>query len=112
MSSAFGPFSLGSCPASKDFTERDPAAPKDIDAKRFNRRRGLLSAVDEHFRSTEKSDRLSAMDRFYSAAHDLISSKQARGTFELNAEPSKLSDEYVRPVDIVNGGKLLTDLIA
>ncbi len=117
---------------------RDLAAPKDIDAKRFNRRRGLLSAVDEHFRTTEKSDGLSAMDKFYSAAYDLISSKQAREAFELNAEPAKLRDEYgrnaagqrfllarrlveagtrivvenVRPLDIVNGGKLLTDLIA
>jgi hypothetical protein len=96
MSSAFGPFSLGSDPASKDFTVRDLAAPKDIDAKRFNRRRGLLSAVDEHFRTTEKSDGLSAMDKFYSAAYDLISSKQAREAFELNAEPAKLRDEYGR----------------
>ena len=96
MSSAFGPFSLGSDPASKTFTVRDLAAPKDIDAKRFERRRGLLSAVDEHFRTTEKSDGLTAMDKFYSAAYDLISSKQAREAFELNAEPAKLRDEYGR----------------
>jgi len=96
MSSAFGPFALGSDPADKNFTVRDLAAPKDIDAKRFERRRGLLSAVDEHFRTTEKSDGLTAMDKFYSAAYDLISSKQAREAFELNAEPAKLRDEYGR----------------
>ncbi len=96
MSSAFGPFSLGSDPASKDFTVRDLASPKEIDAKRFDRRRSLLSAVDEHFRTTEKSDGLTAMDKFYSAAYNLISSKQAREAFELNAEPAKLRDEYGR----------------
>jgi hypothetical protein len=96
MSSAFGPFALGSDPADAGFTVRDLATPKDIDAKRFERRRSLLSAVDEHFRSTEKSDGLSAMDNFYNAAYKLISSQQAREAFNLAAEPAKLRDEYGR----------------
>jgi hypothetical protein len=96
LSSAFGPFALGSDPADKGFTVRDLAAPKDIDEKRFDRRRGLLAAVDEHFRTTEKSDGLSAMDSFYSAAYNLISSTQAREAFNLNAESDKLRDEYGR----------------
>ena len=96
MSSAYGPFALGSDPADKGFTVRDLAAPKEIDAKRFDRRRNLLSAVDEHFRTTEKSDGLSAMDNFYQAAYKLISSDKAREAFNLNAEPDKLRDEYGR----------------
>lgn len=96
MSSAFGPFALGSDPADKGFTVRDLASPKDIDEKRFERRRSLLSAVDEHFRSNEKSDGLTAMDSFYSAAYNLISSSQAREAFNLNAESNKLRDEYGR----------------
>lgn len=96
MSSAFGPFALGSDPADKGFTVRDLASPKDVDPKRFERRRGLLSAVDEHFRTTEKSDGLSAMDQFYAAAYNLISSQQAREAFNLDAEPARLRDEYGR----------------
>jgi Protein of unknown function (DUF1501) len=96
MSSAFGPFALGSDPADKSFTVRDLASPKDIDAKRFERRRSLLSSVDEHFRTTEKSDGLSAMDNFYQAAYSLISSQKAREAFNLDAEPAKLRDEYGR----------------
>ncbi len=96
MSSAYGPFALGSDPADKNFTVRDLASPKDIDEKRFDRRRSLLAAVDEHFRATEKSDGLSAMDSFYHAAYDLMSSTQAREAFNLNAEPAKLRDEYGR----------------
>jgi hypothetical protein len=96
LSSAYGPFALGSDPAASNFSVRDLSSPKDIDMKRFERRRSLLSAVDEHFRTTEKSDGLSAMDSFYSAAYNLISSQQAREAFNLEAEPAKLRDEYGR----------------
>ncbi len=96
MSSAYGPFALGSDPADKNFTVRDLATPKDVDSRRFDRRRNLLSAVDEHFRTTEKSDGLAAMDSFYNAAYSLISSDKAREAFNLEAEPAKLRDEYGR----------------
>jgi len=96
MSSAYGPFALGSDPADAGFTVRDLAAPKDVDSKRFDRRRSLLSAVDAHFRSIEKSDALNAMDSFYDAAYSLISSNKAREAFNLSAEPAKLRDEYGR----------------
>jgi hypothetical protein len=96
MSSAYGPFALGSDPADKNFTVRDLLAPKDIDMKRFDRRRSLLGSVDEHFRTLEKSDALNAMDSFYQAAYGLISSSQAREAFNLNAETAKLRDEYGR----------------
>jgi hypothetical protein len=96
MSSAYGPFALGSDPADGGFTVRDLAPPKDIDAKRFARRRSLLSTVDEHFSSIEKSDALNAMDSFYNAAYSLISSDKAREAFNLSAEPAKLRDEYGR----------------
>ncbi|MFM7208848.1 MAG: DUF1501 domain-containing protein, partial [Verrucomicrobiota bacterium] len=96
MSSAFGPFALGSDPASKDFTVRDLLAPKEVTASRFDRRRGMLAAVDEHFRTVEKSDAISAMDSFYQAAYGLVSSSKAREAFDLSKEPDKLRDEYGR----------------
>ncbi len=96
LSSAYGPFALGSDPADAGFTVRDLAAPKEIDAKRFDRRRSLLTAVDEHFRSIEKSDAINAMDSFYDAAYSLISSNKAREAFNLSAESAKLRDEYGR----------------
>jgi hypothetical protein len=96
MSSAYGPFALGSDPASKDFTVRDLLTPKDVDDRRFDRRRSLLSTVDEHFRMAEKSDAIDAMDSFYQSAYGLISSTQAREAFDLNKETSKLRDEYGR----------------
>ncbi|MBL9144428.1 MAG: DUF1501 domain-containing protein [Verrucomicrobiaceae bacterium] len=96
MSSAYGPFALGSDPADPSFSVRDLTSPKDVDMKRFERRRSLLATVDEHFRSIEKSDAINAMDSFYSAAYSLISSNKAREAFNLSAEPAKLRDEYGR----------------
>ncbi len=96
MSSAFGPFALGSDPAAKDFTVRDLLAPKEVTATRFDRRRGMLAAVDEHFRTVEKSDAINAMDSFYQAAYGLVSSSKAREAFDLSKEPDKLRDEYGR----------------
>lgn len=96
LSTAYGPFSLGSDPAAGNFTVRDLALPKDVAENRFNRRRNLLSAVDAHFSSLEKSDALDAMDSFYNNAYGLVSSKEAREAFNLNAEPAKLRDEYGR----------------
>jgi hypothetical protein len=96
MSSAYGPFALGSDPADKNFTVRDLLTPKDAEGKRFDRRRSLLGAVDEHFKSIEKSDSIEAMDSFYQAAYGLISSDKAREAFNLKQEPDKLRDEYGR----------------
>jgi hypothetical protein len=96
LSSAFGPFSLGAEPAGKNFSVRDLNLPQGVDAARFGRRQSMLDAVDDHFRSLEKSDALSSMDSFYQHAYSLISSKSAREAFNLSAEPDALMDAYGR----------------
>jgi hypothetical protein len=96
MSSAFGPFALGSDPADKGFSVRDLLAPKDVDERRFDRRRNLLGVVDEHFKSVEKSDSISAMDSFYQSAYGLISSQKAREAFDMSKETDKMKDSYGR----------------
>ena len=96
LSSAFGPFALGSDPAQKDFQVRDLNLPKGVDEARFNRRKSLLETVDHHFRSMEDSDAIGSMDAFYQHAYKLISSQKAREAFDLKAEPDKLKDDYGR----------------
>ena len=96
LSSAYGPFSLGSDPASGNFVVRDLNLPQGVDATRFDRRRSMLAAVNEHFATKEKSDGLAAMDTFYQRAYSLLSSNEAREAFNLNAEPAPLRDEYGR----------------
>ncbi len=96
LSSAYGPFSLGSDPASGNFKVQDLALPNGIDEQRFAKRRSILETVDAHFAKTEKSDKLNAMDTFYQRAYSLISSDKAREAFDINKEDAKLRDEYGR----------------
>jgi hypothetical protein len=96
LSTAYGPFSLGSDPANSGFNVRDLARPGDVTEQRFERRRTLLQAVDSHFSKLEKSDALNAMDSFYQSAYGLVSSQKAREAFDLTKETDKLRDEYGR----------------
>ncbi len=94
LSSACGPFSLGADPANKGFNVRDLNMHAGITPERFDRRRGILATVDEHFRTLEKSDAITAMDSFYQSAYSLVSSKEARESFDLSAEPEAIRNEY------------------
>ncbi|MDQ3441348.1 MAG: DUF1501 domain-containing protein [Planctomycetota bacterium] len=96
LSSAYGPFSLGADPSNKEFKVRDLNLAQGVDDARFDRRKTMLETVDNHFRTLEKSDALDAMDSFYQRAYSLISSKQAREAFDVNAEPDAVKDEYGR----------------
>jgi hypothetical protein len=96
LSSAFGPFALGSNPEDKNFQVRDLNLPNGCDEFRFSRRQSLLATVDSHFRSLEKSDALDSMDAFYQHAYKLISSQSAREAFDLKDEPDAIKDAYGR----------------
>jgi len=96
LSSSYAAFSLGSDPASNGFKVRDLDMYAGIDESRFATRRSALDAVNEHFRSIEKSDKLAAMDSFYERAYSLISSPKAREAFDIEKEDGKLRDTYGR----------------
>ena len=96
LTSSFAPFSLGSDPASGNFTVRDLKLPGGVDDKQFARRRRILDAVNDHFVSKEKSQALDAVDTFYQRAYAMISSPKAREAFDINKEPAKIRDEYGR----------------
>ena len=96
LSSSYAGFSLGADPASGNFKVKDLNLPGGVDEGRFTRRRRILDAVNNHFKSKEKSDSLDAVDTFYNRAYSLISSQKAREAFDINKEDDKLRDEYGR----------------
>ena len=96
LGSAYGPFSLGSDPATAGFKVRDLNLPTGVDEKRFAERKDIRATVDEHFSNLEKSDALEGMDSFYQRAYSLLSSDKARAAFAIEAESDKLRDEYGR----------------
>jgi len=96
LSSAYSGFSIGSDPANPSFKVRDLNLPEGIDTVRFDKRRRMLDAVNDHFRQKEKSDSLDALDTFYQRAYGLISSAKAQEAFDLAKEPDAIKDEYGR----------------
>ena len=96
LSSAFGPFSLGSDPASSGFKVRDLSLPSGITEDRFAQRRSIRDTVDSHFSNLEKSDALTGMDSFYQRAYSMISSPEARAAFDIAKEDTKMRDAYGR----------------
>ncbi|MES2697019.1 MAG: DUF1501 domain-containing protein [Verrucomicrobiota bacterium] len=96
LGSAFGPFALGSDPATDNFSVRDLTLPSGINAQRFSERREMRSVVDAHFSALEKSDALDGMDSFYQRAYAMISSEKARAAFDIKSEPKEIRDNYGR----------------
>jgi hypothetical protein len=94
LSKAYGPFSLGSDPASEKFKVRDLNLPDNVSTERFIRRRSILETIDSHFKYMENSDVVASMDSFYQKAYDLIASPEARSAFDIENEPLKLREEY------------------
>lgn len=92
LSNSFGPFSLGSDPASKTFKVRDLES--NVSADRFERRKNILETIDNHFKYMEASDALASMDTFYQQAYSLLSSVEARSAFDLAKESQKTREEY------------------
>jgi hypothetical protein len=80
----------------RGFTVQDLALPGGVDDKRFTTRKNILSAVNDHFATRERSDNITAMDTFYQQAYSLISSPKAKEAFNINAEDAKLRDTYGR----------------
>jgi uncharacterized protein (DUF1501 family) len=70
--------------------------PGGIDEKRFEKRKTMLAAVNDHFAKKEKDDSLKAMDTFYERAYSLLSSEKAKNAFNINLEKDALRNEYGR----------------
>jgi hypothetical protein len=94
LSSSYGPFSLGSDPASNGFKVRDLDLYGGVDEDRFMRRRSALNAVNKHLGSMTSADSVVAMDTFYERAYSLLSSPEAKAAFDLSKEDQKMKEAY------------------
>ena len=96
LSSAYGPFTLGSDPARRSFEVRDLSLPEGVDRRRFEKRQRLIEMVDAEFKSKDDSDAVVAMDSFYERAYSVLGSKPAREAFNIQSEPEKVRRRYGR----------------
>ena len=94
LSSSYGPFALGSDPASSGFKVRDLDLYNGVDEARFNRRQAALNAVNKNFSTLTNADNVSAMNTFYERAYNLLGSAEAKAAFDLGKEDDKMKNAY------------------
>jgi hypothetical protein len=99
LSSAFGPFELGSDPGQRGYQVRDFSIPGTVSAERFDRRLVAREIIEARIRD-QKADpnTLATMDDFYKQAQTLLTSKQSQAAFTLDGESEETFKLYGRDV--------------
>jgi hypothetical protein len=83
-------------PNAADFKVQDLSPAEPLTAKRAERRKNLLDAVDTLAKEVEGNDQVETYDEFRQRAAAMILSKEARSAFAIDKEPSKVRDRYGR----------------
>ena len=68
--------------------------PAGISLQRLDGRRALLDGLDNLRRDVDRSGQIEAMDQFDQRAWDMLSGKDARDAFDLDAEPRTVRERY------------------
>ena len=90
----FDPLVLNADPSKKEFKVADLLPPDYITAVRKDRRQALRDAIDDSVKAFENSANAKLLDANFSQAYTLMSSKEAREAFDVNAEPEALRQKY------------------
>jgi hypothetical protein len=93
----FNPFEIAADPNKPGFAVRDITPPAGIASKRIERRRSMLSIVDQLQRKAElQPAAFDVLDEHYKAALNLITAPETKKAFDLQSENPKLRDQYGR----------------
>ena len=91
----FESFKAGN-PNDKEFRVRDLSAPEPMTARRADRRKTLLAAVDTLGARVKGNDQMATYDEFQRRAADMVLSPDAQSAFDINQESGDLRDRYGR----------------
>jgi hypothetical protein len=94
LGSRFAPFWVTGDPTRTDFSVDSLNLPDGVDGRRFRRRVGLQSALDQQAEAMARLPEARDMDGHYDRAFRLLQSDAARRAFHLASEPEKARDRY------------------
>lgn len=95
LSSAYGPFELGSDPGAANYQVRDFSIPDQVSIDRFDRRLAARQIVEQRLRNQGVDpNTLETMDDFYQQAETLLTSPKAQAAFRLDDESEATLDLY------------------
>ncbi|MGV3722967.1 MAG: DUF1501 domain-containing protein [Actinomycetota bacterium] len=92
----FDPFDIGEDPSQPNFKVRDIALPAGLPSLRLDRRRSLLSQVDQINGLADRNLSARGFVELQERAFNLMTSPDIRQAFELSSEPDKVRDAYGR----------------
>jgi hypothetical protein len=90
------PWVLNCDPSAQNFSIPELGLPGDVPAVRLDRRRSLLTQVNQRIDNLERANAISRFDIQSRQVYDLLRSSQARQAFDLNREPTSVRDRYGR----------------
>jgi len=90
----YAPFTINNDPAQPDFEVRDLKTPAGISSDRFMRRQKLLSDIRSLGPGNESTGKATTFDSYYEKAVALVTSKEAREAFDIQAESVSLREHY------------------
>lgn len=92
-----GPFLMNADPNQKQFSVRDITPPGGVTMERIDRRKRMLTAVDQLQRQAELQPvAFDALDEHYKAALNMITAPETKKAFDIDSEDVKLRDKYGR----------------
>ena len=92
-----GPFLMNADPNQKQFSVRDITPPGGVTMERIDRRKKMLTAVDQLQRQAELQPvAFDALDEHYKAALNMITAPETKKAFDIDSEEAKLRDKYGR----------------
>ena len=95
LGSRCSPFETMADPAKGgSFTVPNLGFPSGISMQRLDGRRALLEGLDSLRREADRRGQMQAMDEFEQRAWEMLSGKEARDAFDLDAEPRSVRERY------------------
>jgi len=95
LGNACDPFETIADPARDGaFSVPNFALPKGVSLQRLDERRALLTGFDNLRREVDQGGQIEATDQFQQKAWDLLTGKEARDAFDLDAEPPAVRERY------------------
>lgn len=91
------PFEMTADPNGKNFTVRDISPPANITSERIDRRKRMLTAIDELQQQAElQPAAFDALDENFTAAFNMITAPETKRAFQIDEEDAALRDRYGR----------------
>lgn len=96
LGAEYNPFTPDSDPNQDGFQVKNLKLPGRVQPDRLDRRRNLLTQLDQVRRDIDTKGDITGIDKFYRDAMEMVTSDKAQKAFNIKEEDSKLRDMYGR----------------